>query len=100
MIRKLGLGLALCMGLASASQACELCRLVVSCNPDCEPYLACRSMTHFGETGRYECDDTGGSCTVGGGFCQWTELRKLPSPSDQLAALFALPERPLPESKR
>ena len=88
-MKKLAIACALLLGLPAAATAagggCDVCRTVLVCDPECAIYSVCRSA-HFGQ-GRDDCDATGGSCVVWGGYCQWAEFRREPVP-DLIAAIF------------
>jgi hypothetical protein len=68
----------------ASSGGCDFCKLAVVCQPDCVITAVCQGTSRFGQQGRYECDDSRGYCSVGGSYCQWTELRGEP-PANRLA---------------
>jgi|GEM_PF-6917059 len=68
----------------ASSGGCDFCKIAVVCQPECIATAVCQGTSHFGQQGRYECNDSGGFCSVGGGYCVWTELQDEP-PISRLA---------------
>lgn len=83
-MKKLAVACALMLGLPVAAAAlgggCDICRTILVCEPECAFYSVCRSAPFA--KGRDDCWLEGGTCYVGGGFCQWADLRPGEDPKE------------------